>query len=430
VYELRWRDGGPSGADVLRRIIASIPDYLAQGGIAQLVTHLGERDGESYLDRVRRWLAGANLNLHALKIGEEALEDYAINQVAPQGGLHEDYAKYATTLKAWVDNLKAQRFARVLSIVLTFEWNDEGTNPPWTREDEAKPPKKAIGQELARVLQGKRRTRGATALRGLDRCRAGVPDDLMLVERRRPTGHGFETKDFRVTWKDPVLAPELEIKPLVRDLLERVDNRSTVPEIIARYARDTKVPVEEVDERCRRAFLAMLERGLVTLDEVDAAAARPEVPAQRPAEDDLISAPHVRPRAPQPAAKAPTAEELMAISSHDLEDPEELRKLAEVDGALAALAAVANEAPTAPPERTKSGHHAAPQVVGAASGPVPVVGGTAPVPTIAPPAAPEHPMTADVPIVAGNGGFPPLGEATAPAPQGPAAAVEDDDEAF
>ncbi|MBI3724717.1 methyltransferase [bacterium] len=68
VYELRYRDGGPSGADVLRRLIASIPDYLATGGCAQIVTHLGEREGESYLDRVRRWLSGANMNLHALKV--------------------------------------------------------------------------------------------------------------------------------------------------------------------------------------------------------------------------------------------------------------------------------------------------------------------------------------------------------------------------
>src|SRR5439155_1400561 len=133
-------------------------------------------------------------------------------------------------------------------------------------------------------------------LRALDRCRVGVPDDLLLVERRRPTGTGFETKDFRITWKDPVLTPELEIKPLVRDLLERVDNRATVPEIIARYARDTKTSVEEVDERCRRAFLAMLERGLVTLDEVEGAAApRPEILVSKPAEDELISAPQTRP---------------------------------------------------------------------------------------------------------------------------------------
>ncbi len=349
-YELRWRDGGPSGADVLRRIVAAIPDYLQAGGVAQVVTHLGEREGEGYLDRVRRWLSGANMNLHSLKMGEQSIDEYATAQARPAFG-GEDYARYATTLKAWIDNLKVQRFTRIMSLVLTFEWNEEGTNPPWSREDESKPPKRAIGQELARVLQAKRRSRQANALRALDRCRVGVPDDLLLVERRRPTGTGFETKDFRVTWKDPVLTPELEIKPLVRDLLERVDNRSTVPEIITRYARDTKTSLEEVDERCRRAFLAMLERGLVTLDEVEAASPRIEI-TRRTQDEDLISAPERRPVPPEPVPSSPqrrpttplapaTASELDALEVSDAaieDDPDAEAKLAEVDGALAELA--------------------------------------------------------------------------------------------
>src|SRR5581483_7542876 len=251
-------------------------------------------------------------------------------------------AKYAATLKSWLDNLRAQRFTRIVNLVLTFEWNDESTTPPWSREDEAKPPRRAIGQELMRVLQAKKRSRQPNALRALDRCRVGVPDDLLLVERRRPTGTGFETKDFRITWKDPVLTPELEIKPLVRDLLERVDNRATVPEIIARYARDTKTSVEEVDERCRRAFLAMLERGLVTLDEVEAAPPRIEV-TRRPAEDDLISAPQSRPapaadlapsgpRRPigalsNAAMPAMSDQQLLEISGNDIDDPDAERKL-------------------------------------------------------------------------------------------------------
>ncbi len=370
VYELRWRDGGPSGADVLRRIIAAIPDYLQAGGIAQVVTHLGERDGESYLERVRRWLSGANMNLHVLKMGEQDVEDYAIAQARPAlgdaaGGATsgDAYARYAQGLKAWVDNLKAQRFSRIVHLVITLEWNEEGTNPPWTREDESKPPRRAIGQELGRVIQAKKRSRQPNALRALDRCRVGVPDDLLLVERRRPTGTGFETKDFRVTWKDPVLAPELEIKPLVRDLLERVDNRATVPEIIGRYARDIKAPLDEVDERCRRAFLAMLERGLVTLDEVEGAPAPRAEVGRRTAEDDLISAPQVRPAPPEPAASAPAQrrtvgalsnpvlpvpspadpqqqQQLLEISSHEMEDPEDEAKLAEVDGALAELTGI------------------------------------------------------------------------------------------
>jgi SAM-dependent methyltransferase len=361
VYEHRWRDGGPSGADVLRRVVAALPDHLAATGMAQIVTQLGERDGESYLERTRRWLSGANMNIHALKVAEAKIDEYAIREVRATFG--DDYAAFASTLKSWLDNLKAQRFTRVLTLVLTFEWNEDGSNAPWTREDESKPPRRAIGPELAHVFQAKRRARAPNATRVLDRCRASVPDDLILIERRRPTGYGFETKDFRVTWKDPVLAPELEVKPLIRDLLERIDNRTTVPEIIARYARDMKVAVEEVDERCRRAFLAMLERGLVTLDEVGVAPARVEAARAPEIADDLISAPAPRVDAvpDQPASSspqepwrppaevrpapvtppAPIEDALLAVSTNEIDDPAAEAKLAEVDGALAALAEVA-----------------------------------------------------------------------------------------
>jgi len=49
---LGFRDGGRSGEDVLARIVQRLPSHLAAGGIAQVVTELGEREGESL---ERRW---------------------------------------------------------------------------------------------------------------------------------------------------------------------------------------------------------------------------------------------------------------------------------------------------------------------------------------------------------------------------------------
>lgn len=266
VYELTYRDGGPSGADVLRRVVASIPDHLSSDGVAQIVTHVAEREGESYLERIRRWLVGANMNMHALRLGEEDVVDYAVGHTRRVFG--EQYDRYSDKLVEWITNLRSQRFQRVIGVVLTFHWNDEAPHPPWTQEDEAKPPLRDMSPEISRLVSSKKRVRRIPSLATLDRMRVSVPDDLLLVERRRPTGSGFETKDFRVMFRSAHMSPELDIKPLVRDLLERVDNRSTVPQVIARLARDTGQSVSEVDDRCRRAFLVMLERGLVTLDEV------------------------------------------------------------------------------------------------------------------------------------------------------------------
>ncbi len=274
VYELTYRDGGPSGADVLRRIVASLPDFLAPGGLAQVVTHVAEREGESYLERVRRWLVGANMNMHALRLGEDDVVEYAMAQTRRAFG--ERWDRYGKQLVDWVTNLRAQRFHRVVGVVLSFEWNDDAPHPPWTQEDEVKhPPRHSVAPELARLFAAKKRVRRLPSLAALDRMRVGVPDDLLLVERRRPGGGRFEVKDIRVTFRGATVSPELEVKPLVRDLLERVDNRSTVPQLIARLARDTGQAAADLEDRCRRALVVMFERGLVTLDEVGAAGAGP-----------------------------------------------------------------------------------------------------------------------------------------------------------
>jgi hypothetical protein len=274
VYQLTYRDGGPSGADVLRRIVAALPDFLTTDGTAQIVTHIAEREGEPYLERIRRWLGGANFNLHSLRLGEEDIVDYAMSHTKRTFG--ETYARHSAQLTEWVTNLRSQRFKRVLAVVLTFQWNGEAPTPPWSQEDECKAPRVAVANELSRMLAAKTRVRTMTDLTALDGMRLCVPDDLLLIERRRPTGSGFETKGFRVELKDAHLSPELDIKPLVRDLLERVDNRSTVPQVIARLADDTGQPISDLNDRCRRAFLIMFERGLVTFDEVALPAGKPE----------------------------------------------------------------------------------------------------------------------------------------------------------
>jgi carbamoyltransferase len=56
--EFKFRDGGRPGEAVQQRIVAALPRYLAPGGIAQIVTELGEREGEPIVRRVRQWLGG------------------------------------------------------------------------------------------------------------------------------------------------------------------------------------------------------------------------------------------------------------------------------------------------------------------------------------------------------------------------------------
>lgn len=325
VYEFAYRDGGPSGADVLRRIVAGLPDRLERGGIAHIVTHIAERDGERYLDRLRRWLGSANMNLHSTRLGEEEILDYAISQTKRSFG--ESYPRYSERLMHWVTNMRSQRFKRVLGVVLTLSWNDEAPQSPWTQEDEAKPPHESFAHELSRLFSAKRRARSLSP-EGLDALRVSVPDYLVLTERRRPTGKGFETKDHRVVFKRTLLSPELDIKPLVRDLLERVDNRSTVAELIRLHAKETDQAVEDIEERCRRALLVMFERGLVALDPVGGP--KPAPAASDPLAASVEEGDHgtivEKPSAPRDGTQIERSERPRTIIEHDSSDGDPPRR--------------------------------------------------------------------------------------------------------
>jgi Methyltransferase small domain len=78
VDSLQFRDGGRSGEDVQRRIIAGLPHHLAPGGIAQIVTELGERGDEQLSDRLREWLGGAPMDIYILRLRENSATGYAI----------------------------------------------------------------------------------------------------------------------------------------------------------------------------------------------------------------------------------------------------------------------------------------------------------------------------------------------------------------
>jgi carbamoyltransferase len=57
--QLLYRSGGPSGEDVLSRIVAGCVEHLAPRGICQIVTELVDTQVERYEDKVSRWLGGS-----------------------------------------------------------------------------------------------------------------------------------------------------------------------------------------------------------------------------------------------------------------------------------------------------------------------------------------------------------------------------------
>jgi len=152
VNDLGFRDGGRSGEDVQRRIVEGLPHYLALGGIAQIVTELGERDDDPIPDRLRRWLGNAPMDILILRLREHSTTNYAIGHA--QGDY--DFGVFLDSVHDWANNLKLQKYSRIVSVLISFQWSDQALGPPWVKIVETPPPLGDAGSEIQAMFKAER----------------------------------------------------------------------------------------------------------------------------------------------------------------------------------------------------------------------------------------------------------------------------------
>jgi len=257
---LGFRDGGRSGEDIQKRIVAGLPQHLAQNGIAQVITELGERDHEPLVLRLREWLNGAPMDIHILRLSEHTTVKYAIGHAKG-----DDYHEFLDSVLQWESNLRSQGYIRVVSLILSFQWSNAACGPPWERVDESPPPHRAAGAEIDAAFIAERITRHADlepALHHSWLCRAGP---IALLDAR-VLGSGLRAK-AKATLLGQALTIEHVLDPVEREILERIDASLPVPELI-RIFSDLNVDEQSVIAAVR----SLLRRQLIRFEFADASA--------------------------------------------------------------------------------------------------------------------------------------------------------------
>ena len=254
IDSLAFRDGGRSGEDVQRRIVEGLPQHLAPGGIAQLVTELGERDEDPIADRLRRWLSDAPMDILILRLRTHTAASYAIGHA--QGD--HDFGGFLDSVHDWADNLRTQGFTRVVSVLLAFQWNDPACGAPWTRSEEIPPPLNDAGIELEAMFNAERMAR-----------RSDLPERLgrSLLQRTGPIGF-MESRvlggNLRANAQAQLLGTALPVvrwlDPAERELLLLLEAPLAWPELVSQAGG---VGLDR--EGALRAAASLVRRGLVTL---------------------------------------------------------------------------------------------------------------------------------------------------------------------
>jgi methylase of polypeptide subunit release factors len=251
---LGFRDGGRSGEDIQKRIVAGLPHHLAPGGIAQVVTELGERDGEPLVHRLREWLNGAPMDIHILRLREHSTMQYAAGHAKG-----DDYQAFLNSVGDWARNLRTQAYIRVVFLILSFQWSDATFGPPWERVDESQPPRRAAGAEIDAAFAAERLTRHPDFEQAFAHSRLSRAGPIALLDAR-VLGSDIPAK-AKATLLGQALTIEHQLDPVEREIVDRLDARIPVPELMKMF-RDIKVDEPTVIA----AVHSLLRRRLIRID--------------------------------------------------------------------------------------------------------------------------------------------------------------------
>lgn len=224
---LMFRDGGGSGEDIQKRIVAGLPDHLATGGIAHMITELGERDGEPLVDTVRGWLNGAAMDMHVLRFREYSPIKYAIGHAKG-----DDYDEFLCSVDQWASNLRNQHYSRIVVALVSFQWGDPASGPPWSRVEESVPPQRAADAEIEAAFLAERMVRRNDWAEMTPDCRLRRTGPIALLDARL-LGTGLSA-NAKATLLRQALSIEHQLDPIEREILNHIDEWPSLADLAVR----------------------------------------------------------------------------------------------------------------------------------------------------------------------------------------------------
>jgi hypothetical protein len=248
---LRFRDGGSSGEDIQKRIFAGLPQHLAPGGIAQIVTELGERDREPLARRLREWLGGAPMDIHILRLAEHSAARYALGHAKG-----DDFQTVLDSIDQWAGNLRAQGYLRIVSVVISLQWSN---GPPWERMEQSPPPRRAAGAEIDAAFLAERMMRHVDCEQALRQSCVTCAGPVALLDAQ-VLGSDIQAI-AKATLMGQALTIEHQLDAVEREVLRRVATRIAIPDLV-RILRDLNVDESAVIAAAR----SLLGRRLLRID--------------------------------------------------------------------------------------------------------------------------------------------------------------------
>ncbi len=257
--EYLFRDSGHRRDDITAELTSALPEYLEEGGFAQIICEWVDLAGQSGRERMAGWIAGRGCDAWVLQFGRTAPETYASAWVETEVGNDVERAQHE--FARWMTYFEAEKIEAIRYGVVTLRRRAGALN--WLRIDEAPPTLNGPcgasvwnGFQLRDFLETVRDDAAFLA------ARLHMNPALQWEQILRPTAESWQVLAGRVRFSQG-LCYSGTIDMAAYELLNGCRGAKPLSAVLERIAAVTGSPVASFQEGCLHVTRGLIEQGFL-----------------------------------------------------------------------------------------------------------------------------------------------------------------------
>lgn len=256
-----YRDSGHPGDSLCRGIVKEAPDFLREGGFAQVEVSWVFAPDEVWSAPLRGWVEGTGSDAWLLRYRTVDALTYAADANRPVW--LRDLARYRQALDRWMAYYRGSGIEVFGIGMIVLRRRSGGTN--WIRADELPDPIRPAGDHILRVFRTQDYLQGLASDQAFLESTFALVGDHSLHQNLVCRDGRWQTEEMGLTMQNG-LAYRGTIDPPTAHLLSRLDGRRPLGEILAEVAGSkaiTGAALASYTSGAVRALRVLLELGFV-----------------------------------------------------------------------------------------------------------------------------------------------------------------------